>query len=178
MWMACTAYNEHIAKIAALPRVDRFCVFSLPLVRVDKVLEYSNFGNMQKRYTSARFQIIITSESVFWAVFGVAYLKYFPLKKSRWFIIAYFEYFPVKPGCHVFCSFTAKKRASPLFVFGFRGQWNRSCYFSGLLGEIRKWRMWCFPVAHPPHRRESRILTTLSIKPRPTHKHHIRKDVM
>jgi len=26
--MRATAYNAHIAKIAALPRVDRFCVFS------------------------------------------------------------------------------------------------------------------------------------------------------
>ena len=30
--MAAKALNAHIAKIAALPRVDRFCVFSLPLL--------------------------------------------------------------------------------------------------------------------------------------------------
>jgi hypothetical protein len=46
---AATAYNEHIAKIAALPRVINICVF-LPLVaRVDKVLGSSNFGNMPLR---------------------------------------------------------------------------------------------------------------------------------
>ena len=30
------ATNAHIAKIAALPRVDRFCVFSLPLLALIK----------------------------------------------------------------------------------------------------------------------------------------------
>ena len=34
--MASTACNEHIAKIAALPRVDRFCVFSQPLLALIK----------------------------------------------------------------------------------------------------------------------------------------------
>jgi len=48
--MAAKALNAHIAKIAALPRVDRFCVFSSLVARVDKVLECSNFGNMQPRY--------------------------------------------------------------------------------------------------------------------------------
>ena len=33
---AATIYNAHIAKIAALPRVDRFCVFSLPLLALIK----------------------------------------------------------------------------------------------------------------------------------------------
>jgi len=30
------SHNAHIAKIAALPRVDRFCVFSLPLFALIK----------------------------------------------------------------------------------------------------------------------------------------------
>jgi len=34
--VAGTAYNAHIAKIAALPRVDRFCVFLLPLFALIK----------------------------------------------------------------------------------------------------------------------------------------------
>jgi len=34
-WQA-TAANAHIAKIAALPRVDRFCVFSPPLLALIK----------------------------------------------------------------------------------------------------------------------------------------------
>jgi len=48
--MAATACNEHIAKIAALPRVDKKkCIFAV-IARVDKVLESSNFGNMPPRY--------------------------------------------------------------------------------------------------------------------------------
>jgi len=34
--VAGTAYNAHIAKIAALPCVDRFCVLSLPLLALIK----------------------------------------------------------------------------------------------------------------------------------------------
>jgi hypothetical protein len=34
--MAAKALNEHIAKIAALPRVDRFCVFLPPLLALIK----------------------------------------------------------------------------------------------------------------------------------------------
>jgi len=44
------ASNAHIAKIAALPRVDRSCVFSQPLLALIKCLECSNFGNMPNRY--------------------------------------------------------------------------------------------------------------------------------
>ena len=34
--MVAKALNAHIAKIAALPRVDRFCVFSQPLLALIK----------------------------------------------------------------------------------------------------------------------------------------------
>ena len=34
--VAGTAYNARIAKIAAVPRVDRFCVFSQPLLALIK----------------------------------------------------------------------------------------------------------------------------------------------
>jgi hypothetical protein len=36
---AATAHNEHIAKIAAVPRVDRFCVFSPPVHALIKCWE-------------------------------------------------------------------------------------------------------------------------------------------
>ena len=127
------------------------------------------------RYTSARGNNIIISESVFWEVKSLRILNIFPSK----------------PGWHVFCSFTAKNRASPLFVCslrivkseivllwrGFRGWWNRSCYFSGLLGEIRKWRMWCFPFNSPTAQKGKVGFENTKYQATPDPQHHITKDV-
>jgi hypothetical protein len=46
--MASTAHNEHIAKIAAVPR-GMLRLRSAAVARVDKVLGSSNFGNMPPR---------------------------------------------------------------------------------------------------------------------------------
>jgi hypothetical protein len=46
--MAATAFNEHIAKIAALPRGINILLFLPPLLAL-KVLRSSNFGNMPLR---------------------------------------------------------------------------------------------------------------------------------
>ena len=50
----------------------------------------------------------------------------------------------------------------------FLGCWEK--YASGECG--------VFLSTHPPHRRESWVLKILSIKPHPTHEHHITKGVM